>query len=366
MNDSYFISKAISLALKGKFNTKPGVNVGAIIVKNNKIIGKGFYEAYGGPHAEINAINQVKNKYKKNYLKHLSQSEIFVTLEPCSKEGKTGACVNELKKYDFKRIIVGAEDPSQNGLKSLRRAGFEVRNLNSEECLNINRAFLHKAKFEKPYVKAKIAISNDYKSVHLSKNRKWITGAPARKDVQLLRAQADIILTGSGTINFDKPSMNVRAKKIISNKSFIQPARYVFSNDLLLNWSAPFFKLPGKKVVVTSKKSLPKEAKKIKDISLEIVNKKNNLLNPEHFIKKISKKNLNSILIESGPKLLGSFGDNNLIDEYIFYISKENLGDKGSYFYAGKNKFNFFDNKQFDIVEDIEIGRDKKIVLRKK
>ena len=88
MNENFFMSKAVALAAKGKFNTKPGVNVGSIIVKNQKIIGQGYYEGYGGPHAEINAINDVKKKYKKNFLSQLSGSEIYVTLEPCSKKVK--------------------------------------------------------------------------------------------------------------------------------------------------------------------------------------------------------------------------------------------------------------------------------------
>ena len=172
MNDSYFISKAISIALKGKFTTKPGVNVGCVIVKNNKIIGRGFYEKYGSSHAEINAINDVKKKYKKNYLSKLTGSDIYVTLEPCSKKGKTGACVDELKKYDFNRIVIGAKDPTQNGIKNLQQAGYEVNDLNNDHCLILNKAFFHKAKFNKPFIRAKVAMSKDHKSVFTSKKRK--------------------------------------------------------------------------------------------------------------------------------------------------------------------------------------------------
>ena len=162
MNENFFIAKAIALAAKGKFNTKPGVNVGSIIVKNQKIIGQGYYKGYGEPNAEINAINDVKKKYKKNFLSQLSGSEIYVTLEPCSKKGKTGACVDELKKYDFKRIIIGSRDPTQKGLENLRKAGYEVKTLNDRGCEDLNLGFLHKAKFNKPYLRAKIAMSADY------------------------------------------------------------------------------------------------------------------------------------------------------------------------------------------------------------
>ena len=366
MNENFFISKAVALAAKGKFNTKPGVNVGSIIVKNQKIIGQGYYKGYGGPHAEINAINEVKKKYKKNFLSQLSGSEIYVTLEPCSKKGKTGACVDLLKKYDFKRIIIGSRDPTQKGLDELRKAGYEVKSLNDQACEDLNLGFLHKAKFNKPFVRAKIAMSADQKSVFLTKKRKWITGISARNDVQCLRAESDIVLTGSGTINKDSPSMNVRLKKIVANRAFEQPKRYVFSKELALDWNAPFFNLPGQKVVVTSKRSLPKSARKIKDLSLLNCKSNGQFLDPKNFIKKISKFQINNILLESGPNLLGSFGDMNLIDEFIFYISPEKFGSQAEYFYKGKNKINFFDNKQFDIVEETQVGKDKKIVFRKK
>ena len=366
MNDAHFISKTIALALKGNFNTKPGVKVGCVIVKNNKIIGQGFYEGFGGSHAEINAINDVKNKYKTSYLSKLSGSKIYISLEPCSKKGKTGACVNELKKYNFKKIIVGCKDPTQSGLDILKKAGYEVKNLNHEDCLSLNEDFFYKAKFKKPFVRAKIAMSSDQKSVFVSGKRKWVTGEQARKDVQFLRAKADIIVTGAGTINGDKPSMNVRQKKIVSNKNFIQPSRYVFSKNLSLDWTAPFFHLPGKKVVVTNKKKLPRFLTKLKDISIMNCSLKKNRLDPANFIQRLSKENINNIFIESGPTLLGSFGDKNLIDEYVFYISPEKLGDKASYFYGGQRKLNFFESKQFDIVDEIDIGKDKKIVLRKK
>ena len=366
MNDVFFISKAINLAAKGKYNTKPGVNVGSVIVKNGKIIGQGFYEGYGGRHAEINAINDVRNRYKKNFSSQISGSEIFITLEPCSKKGKTGACVDELKKYDFKRIIVGSEDPTQDGLEKLRKAGYKIKNLNDQRCVDLNKGFLHKAKFKRPYIRAKVAMSADYKSVFLTKRRKWITGIPARNDVQHLRAESDIVLTGAGTINEDVPSMNVRQKKILASKTFSQPERYVFSKNLILDWKAPFFELPGKKVVVTSKRSLPKSARNIKNLSLLNCKSSGEYLDPKNFVEKISKLPVNNILLESGPNLFSSFVKNDLIDEIIFYVSPEKLGNQAEYFYNGRKKINFFDNKQFDIVEKIQVGKDKKIVLRKK
>ena len=366
MSDSYFIAKAVALAKKGKYFSKPGVNVGAIIVKNNKVIGEGFYERFGGSHAEINAIDDVKQKYKNNYLSLLSDSEIFITLEPCSKVGKTGACVDTLKKYDFKRIVVGSIDPTQNGLESLKKHGFRVTSLNDKNCFSLNKEFFHKNKSNKPFIRAKIAMSADHKSVFKNQKRKWITGIPARNDVQKIRAESDIILTGAGTLNIDKPSLNVRLKKLISNQSFCQPERFVFSSSLNLDWEAPFFTLPGKKVVVTSKRNFPTVPKKIKQLTFMNCEKKGKVIDSKKFIKKIAKLNINNILLESGPKLFGTFSDENLIDEYIFYISKEKLKEKALHFYEGKKNLNFFGGKQFAIVEESNVGKDKKIILRKK
>ena len=189
---------------------------------------------------------------------------------------------------------------------------------------------------------------------------------PARNDVQYLRAESDIILTGAGTINEDVPAMNVRLKKILAHKAFSQPKRYVFSKDLVLDWNAPFFELPGQKVVVTSKRSLPKSARNIKNLSLLNCKSYGQFLDPKNFVEKISKFPVNNILLESGPNLFSSFVDHDLIDEIIFYVSPEKLGKQAEYFYNGRKKINFFDNKQFDIVEKTLVGKDKKITLRKK
>ena len=120
---------AYELAKLGEYSTKPGVNVGCIIERNNKILSKGWYEKYGGSHAEINAIRNLKKNYPKSYRELLDQSSIYISLEPCSKTGKTPPCTDELKKYNFKEIIIGHEDPSQSGTNELKKLGFNVNKI---------------------------------------------------------------------------------------------------------------------------------------------------------------------------------------------------------------------------------------------
>ena len=115
MTKKKFMTLAYESAKLGQYSTRPGVNVGCVIEKENKILSKGWYEKYGASHAEINAINNLKRKYPKSYEEKINQSSIYISLEPCNTTGKTPPCVDELKKYNFKEIIIGHEDKSQQG-----------------------------------------------------------------------------------------------------------------------------------------------------------------------------------------------------------------------------------------------------------
>jgi diaminohydroxyphosphoribosylaminopyrimidine deaminase/5-amino-6-(5-phosphoribosylamino)uracil reductase len=126
MTDSSFMSEAQELARKGQYTTQNGCCVGCIISKHDKILGQGYYQYFGAPHAEIKAIESVKKANKDNYMELLSGSTLTVTLEPCSEFGKTPPCVDEILKYNFKKVIIGSEDPSQSSIERLKAAGIEV------------------------------------------------------------------------------------------------------------------------------------------------------------------------------------------------------------------------------------------------
>ena len=222
MTKRKFMAEAYELAKLGQYSTKTGVNVGCVIVKNNKILSRGWYEKYGGAHAEINAINGLKQKYPKSFESILSQSSIYVSLEPCSKTGKTPPCVDELKKYDFKEIIIGHEDTSQNGIQELSKSGFKISQM-KQKSLEINQGFFKAIHTNKPYIRAKIAMSKDGKTSFKNKKNKWITSLASRNDAQHYRAISDLVITGGGTLVNDNPSLNVRNKRIIKYKGFSQP-----------------------------------------------------------------------------------------------------------------------------------------------
>lgn len=366
MNDEFYIEKAVALAKKGTYLVNPGVKVGCVITKNNKILGEGYYEYFGGPHAEVNAINSIKNKFGKKYRDILKGSTLYVTLEPCSKKGKTEACTKLLKEYDFEKIIVGSRDPTQKGIEDLKKAGKNLKILKSVNCECLNENFFFSIKNKRPFVRAKVAMSKDEKSSFISSKRKWITSLASRKDAQKFRAISDLVLTGSGTIKRDRPSLNVRDKKIINLKKFKQPARGIISSSVEIDSSIPFFNLSGDKIIFTNSKSSIKKGSALRDVEIKKCKENKGKIDLKDVLKKAFEFGSRSLLLEAGPTLVGAFGDLNLIDEYVFYISSEKLGKKGLHFYKGEAKYSLFDSNLFEIVSKAKIGNDLKVIARRK
>ena len=305
MTDSSFMLEALELAKKGQFTVQNGVCVGCIISKENKILGQGYYEYYGAPHAEIKAIESIKEKYKDNYEEVLSGSILTVTLEPCSTFGKTPPCLDEILKHNFKKVIIGALDPSQSSVEKLKAAGIEV---SLEKIPNdLNNGFFSSLLHKKPYVRAKIAMSEDQKIAFVKDDQQWITCAESRVDGQQYRALSDLVLTGSGTIERDNPSLNVRNKEITKLKGFEQPARGIITSSKLAS-SLNFFSTQGKKYIFCKDQNIFENFHQNEEVSiLEIENTENNKINLKKLLKKIHSLEFNDILLESGPTLITSF-----------------------------------------------------------
>ena len=365
MTEKKFMSLAYDLAKRGQYTTKPGVNVGCVIVKKGKIIGQGWYEKYGGRHAEVNAINSVKRRYPKSYEDALSNSSIYVSLEPCSTHGKTPPCVDELKKYSFKEVVIGDKDKSQNGIKELKKAGLDVKELNLND-LKTNQGFLKKVNLKRPYVRAKIAMSKDGKISFKNNKNKWITSKASRKDAHHYRAISDLIVTGTGTLLKDDPSLNVRDRNITKHKSFKQPDKAVVGNSLKDLKDLKFFKDKLKKIVFASRKKNLPNINQLTNTEVKILNESGSKLDLVSLLNKIEKMGYKEILIEAGPKLLTSFIKADLIDEFIVYIAPKILSNTADSFFEGPSSLNPLKSKKYKIIESTKIGIDKKLIYRKK
>ena len=365
MTKKKFMTLAYESAKLGQYSTRPGVSVGCVIEKENKILSRGWYEKYGASHAEINAINNLKRKYPKSYKEKINQSSIYISLEPCNTTGKTPPCVDELKKYNFKEIIIGHEDRSQQGAKELKKFGFKVSHL-KQKAFDINQGFFKRINSNRPYIRAKIAMSKDGKTSFKNKRNKWITSIASRNDAQHYRAISDLIITGSGTLMHDNPSLNVRNKKIVKTKGFNQPHKAVLinsSNDLT---GMKFFQDKTKKIIFTTQGKKFDGLKKMSNTEISFLKEKGLKVDLKDLASHLNKSNYQDILIEAGPNLLSSFIKANLIDEFIIYISPKMLSNTADYFFNGINSMNPLLSNKYEKIESTKIGVDKKIILRKR
>lgn len=400
-----FLKKAYKLACRGIGFTSPNPNVGAVIVSNGKIIGEGWHKKAGSDHAEIvaikNAISQTRSKSdKKNKIHSKSkESEIYVTLEPCSHQGKTGPCTEALIEAGFRKVWIGTLDPNPKvngeGVKKLRKAGIEVevlqdlenqenlekiKNLDSEnklykkslkllkEIRELNSAFFKTIRTEIPFVTIKAGMSIDGKITANNGQSQWITSEKAREDARKERAEHDAVLVGSGTIEADNPQLATHGK--FKNKKFL---KIIIDKDLSLEPEKfQIFQNPENIFVATTNLAKDKNLQKYKKNKISYNSfgeKRVNILKLLKFLQK--NYQIQSLFVEGGSRIHGSFYDASLknpeiIDQIIFYIAPIIIGGKESKSaIAGEGLQNLNDKKQWKIKKSKLVNRDLKITLTK-
>ena len=363
MTESSFMLEAQELAKKGQYTKQNGCCVGCVISKNNKILGQGYYEYFGAPHAEIKAIESVKEANKDNYMELLSGSTLTVTLEPCSTFGKTPPCLDEILKYNFKKVIIGSIDPSQSSIKKLRAAGIEVE---IEEISDeLNKGFFSSLLNKRPYVRAKIAMSEDQKIAFKENDQQWITSIESREDGQKYRALSDLILTGSGTVLTDDPYLNVRNKELVNLKGFSQPTKGLISSSSI-EPSLNFFSAEGKKIIFCNKEDKHENFKNDNNVSIvEIDRLENNKIDLKQLLLKINSLKYNDVLLEAGPSLITSFINEDLIDEFIIYIAPKMLSNTALSFFNGDEAKSPFNSNQFKLADEEKIKDDRKLIFKR-
>ena len=302
--DTECMALALKLSKLGQVSVGANPMVGCVITNGDKIIAKDFHHYFGKEHAEINALNQINHK--------ADNCKVYVTLEPCSHEGKTPPCVNALIQAGVKKVFVATLDPnplvSGSGVKHLRESGIEVEvGLLENDANEINRGFFKRMKTGLPFVTSKIAMSLDGRVAMKNGESKWITSEASRDDVQLLRSQNQAILTGSGTILNDNPMMTVRNNKFDSS-----PLRVVIdSNNLITDKSLNIFSSDTETLVLDQSNS------KVLD---------NGKVDLEHALLNLGELGINNLLLEAGSGLNGAMMKADLIDEFIIYTAPVILG----------------------------------------
>ena len=324
MNDESYIKLAIEIAKKGMGSVSPNPLVGAVIIKNERIIGAGFHEKFGGNHAEINAIESA--------IESIEGATLYINLEPCSHFGKTPPCVDTLIKCKIKRVVIGTLDMnplvSGKGVRKLKAAGIEVKvGVLENECVCLNKFFFKYITTSYPYVTLKAAQTLDGKIADNNGYSKWITSTQARRYVHELRSKYDAVLVGAGTLRKDNPNLTVR---LFEGRN---PQRILLDTDFCVKEESKLVQnnSDGNLIIFTSEESFETKRKvktfqkkgiKIIPIKLE----DNHSLNIKDALKEIGKLEIASVLVEGGGEIFTSFIKRNLFDEVLLFLSPKLLG----------------------------------------
>lgn len=365
-NHEYFMAKALRLAEKGRYTTHPNPRVGCVLVKDDRVIGEGFHLKAGEAHAEVNALQDAGSNAKG--------ATAYVTLEPCSFEGRTGACTDVLIKAGVKKVVCATLDPhpknSGKGIQILRESGIEVIVPfleSSAENLNPGASKRHKKGL--PYVRCKLAMSLDGKVSLANGKSKWITSSEARQDVQKIRAQSSAIVTGVQTVIEDDPSMTVRENELKIDGSTGVTAKLVASIPRLRVVLDSTGRLPPDSVILkgvtetlvaTTNENYPLEGVK----TLLLPATKSDKVDLKSLLKELARLESNEVLFECGPGLAGSLLEEGLMDELIIYLSGKILGNQGRSLFEISEIFDIDDAPSLKIVDVHHLGEDIKLTCK--
>lgn len=326
--DHRFMARALQLAKKGQYTTSPNPYVGCVLVKSKQIIAEGHTQIAGQAHAEVNALDNAQESTEN--------ATAYVTLEPCSHIGKTPPCVDALIKAGINRVVIAMLDPnpkvSGRGVKKLLDVNIDVSvGILEDQARQLNRGFFKRMEQGLPFVRIKMAMSLDGKTAMASGESQWITGDQARHDVQRLRAQADAILTGSGTILDDNPSLNLRLKPsdLSLDKSFDgclkQPLRVVLDTHLNINESAKILGLAGETLIYSCENDSHK-IQTLSDAGAEIKLMQSNKISLLEVLEDLADREINDVHVEAGATLCGALLDEKCVDEIVIYMAPTILG----------------------------------------
>jgi diaminohydroxyphosphoribosylaminopyrimidine deaminase/5-amino-6-(5-phosphoribosylamino)uracil reductase len=300
--------RALELAARGLYTTTPNPRVGCVVAKDQAIVGEGWHEKAGGPHAEVSALNA-----------RASGATAYVTLEPCNHHGRTPPCVEALKQAGVKRVVAAMRDPNPkaaHGGDALAAAGIRFEHgLMEAEARELNIGFVSRMTRGRPWVRLKLAATLDGRTALANGVSQWITGAEARRDGHRWRARACAILTGVGTVRADDPRLTVREvetprqplRVVVDSRLETSPGARILEGGKVLIFSAAHGALPNAEVVC-----LPNPNQKVE---------------LPRMLEELGRRGINELHVEAGFRLNGSLVREGCVDEFLVYLNPSFLGD---------------------------------------
>jgi diaminohydroxyphosphoribosylaminopyrimidine deaminase/5-amino-6-(5-phosphoribosylamino)uracil reductase len=320
IEDRRWMARALELARRGLETTAPNPRVGCVLVRDGVVVGEGWHERAGLPHAEVNALRAAGA--------NAQGAAAYVTLEPCSHHGRTPPCADALVKAGVRRVVVATGDPNPEvaglGIARLRAAGIDVEcGLLEAEARALNVGFFRRMELGLPFVRCKLAMSLDGRTAMASGESRWITAEPARADVQRLRARSCAVLTGIGTVLADDPRLDVRREDTAPPAR--QPLRVVLDSGLRIPAAARVLAPPGSVLIVTAAgRAAPRLV--AEGAELLCLQAEDGRVPLRAVLQALAARGCNEVLIEAGATLAGAFARAGLIDEYVLYVAPVLMG----------------------------------------
>ncbi|HET7222966.1 MAG TPA: bifunctional diaminohydroxyphosphoribosylaminopyrimidine deaminase/5-amino-6-(5-phosphoribosylamino)uracil reductase RibD [Rhodanobacteraceae bacterium] len=368
--DHASMARALRLAERGLFTTQPNPCVGCVIAHDAEVVGEGWHQRAGEPHAEVFALRVAGERARG--------ATAYVTLEPCSHHGRTPPCADALIEAGVARLVFASEDPNPKvagaGIRKMREAGIVVEcGLMRDAARELNRGFFSRFERGRPWVRVKLAMSLDGRTALANGESKWITGEAARADVQRWRARSSAILTGTGTARSDDPRLTVRMRDSkphphpnlsLEGEGF-QPLRVVLDARLdalqagvhLLDGSAPTLVLhaPGVK---------PKDGRYARVELAGVPIGANGHLDLGAALRMLADRQVNELQVEAGPALCGTLFEQKLVDELLLYIAPVLLGDNARPLLTLPPLLDMAARHHLRVVEQRRVGDDWRLLLR--
>ncbi len=356
--DREHMTEALRLAERGLFSTTPNPRVGCVIVRDGEVVGSGWHEFAGGPHAEIVALRAAGERARG--------ATAYVSLEPCSHHGRTPPCADALIAAGIARVVAAMQDPNSrvagSGFERLRAAGIQVESgLMQEEARALNVGFVARMSRGRPWLRMKIAASLDGRTALANGRSQWITGPEARRDGHAWRARACAVLTGIGTVRDDDPQLNVREVETAR-----QPLKVVVDSQLQLPLSAQL--LASGKVLIAAAVEDKAAIAALQDRGAEV------LLLPDargkvelsELMRELARRELNEIHVEAGVKLNGSLLAAGLVDELLLYLAPSLLGDSARGMFSLPELTDLAQKRLVQFADVQTIGSDLRILAQVK
>jgi len=321
--DRQYMARALELAEQGGGFVNPNPQVGAVIVKDAEVIATGYHRKFGGPHAEVNALEEAGEA--------AAGATMYVTLEPCVHYGKTPPCADKIIESGLDRVHVALQDPnpkvSGKGIEKMRQAGIEVTlGLLDEEAEQVNEIFLHYTETGRPFVLLKLAMTFDGKIATRTGDSRWITSEEARQEVHRLRGRYSGVVVGAGTVISDDPRLNVR------DAEGPDGARFVLDSDGRTPLESRLFALDSSAptIMVVGSELSDSRAEEFEELGAKVwrlpVNDQG--IDLEAFLDRAGKNGYDSLLVEGGSELAGSFVDRKLLDKINFFYAPKIIGGR--------------------------------------